>query len=243
MRSHRWQRESRSIKFGPNLPKTRFWNLKQLLGRGDSSCVLEVSCGAGRKAWLCSCCSRWSISSSRRRSGWQKRNNCQILQKITTFSNRTLPYSHCALQSWVKLCVSVCISAATNKLTKQTPVTIIADNLSNWKYHFKMFETSQWKHLVYLWEVYVLKAELRVVQAQIEGVRAGLELSFHSELLWEAEQSRSVLAQRLKHGPWTVAFQELLARCNLHKLHLHPQKGIGIVDLKNLITSKTTSRI
>lgn len=92
---NRWyQQEGRNTNVGPNLPKTWFWNLKQLLGRGDSSCVLVVSCGAGRRAWLCSCCSRWSISSSRRRSGWHKHNNCHILPvailpKIATFSNKT----------------------------------------------------------------------------------------------------------------------------------------------------------
>lgn len=53
-------------------PNTLFWNLKQLFGTGDSSCVRGVNWGAGPRTSHCSWCSRWSISSSRRRSGCQK---------------------------------------------------------------------------------------------------------------------------------------------------------------------------
>lgn len=53
-----------------NSPNTLLWNLKQLLGTGDSSFVRAADGGAWPRAWSCSCCSRLSISSSRRRSGW-----------------------------------------------------------------------------------------------------------------------------------------------------------------------------
>lgn len=65
--------ESRNVRL--DSPNTLFWNLKQLLGIGDSSWVMEADCGAGRRALFCSSCSRWSISSSRRRSGWHKMTN------------------------------------------------------------------------------------------------------------------------------------------------------------------------
>lgn len=89
----------------------------------------------------------------------------------------------------------------------------------------------------------MLQAALRIVQAEIQDVPAGLELRFHGEFLGEREEPAGVLRQGLVQGPGAVAAEELPARRHLHELHLHPQEGIGVVDLQYFIPTQTACRI
>ncbi|TNN87460.1 hypothetical protein EYF80_002177 [Liparis tanakae] len=81
------------------------------------------------------------------------------------------------------------------------------------------------------------------VHTQIQDVCAGLELSFHCELLGESKKPTGVLREGLAHRSRAVALQELLTRRHILKLHLHPQEGVGVMDLKYLITAQASCRI
>lgn len=105
------------------------------------------------------------------------------------------------------------------------------------------FPTTGQRPGVHLGQVDVLQAALEIVQTEVQDVRAGLELCFHSELLGKSEKSAGVLQEGLVQGSGAVAVQELLAGCHIHELHLHAQKGIGIVDLQDFISTQTTGRI
>lgn len=89
----------------------------------------------------------------------------------------------------------------------------------------------------------MLQAALQVVQTEVQDVRAGLELRFDRELLGEREESAGVLREGLMQSSRAVAVEELLASCHVRELHLHSQKGIGIVDLQYFIPTQTTCRI
>lgn len=86
------------------------------------------------------------------------------------------------------------------------------------------------KQTEYLWKVDVLQAKLQLVQIEIQDVCAGFELGFHSELLGQSKKPAGVLGEGLTHRSRAVALKELLTCRHIHKLHLHPQKGISIMD-------------
>ena len=87
----------------------------------------------------------------------------------------------------------------------------------------------------------MLQAQLQLVQAQVQDVCAGLQLRLHGDLLSEGQQPAGVLTERLTHRPGAVALQELLTGGRVLELHLHPEEGVGLMDLQYLITSQTSS--
>lgn len=87
----------------------------------------------------------------------------------------------------------------------------------------------------------VLQTEFQVVQTKVQSVRPGFELGFQNKLLWAVEEAAGVLGEGLLYGTGAIALQEPAARRHIHKLHLHTQQRICIVQLQDLVPLQPTS--